>query len=126
MALTLRIIEQDGLIVSDDRVVITVGASGPQGVGVPAGGTTGQVLAKASGTNYDTEWVTGGGGGGSGDVVGPASSVDGRAVLFDGTTGKLIKQAAAVGVCDLEDAGVDCDDVAGEGRRGGGDVRSVR
>jgi len=37
----------------------------------------------------------GGGGGGTGDVVGPSSSVDGRAVLFDGTTGKLIKQASA-------------------------------
>ena len=37
----------------------------------------------------------GGGGGGSGDVVGPASSVDGRAALFDGTTGKLLKQASA-------------------------------
>jgi hypothetical protein len=28
------------------------------GGGVPAGGTTGQVLAKASDTDYDTEWVT--------------------------------------------------------------------
>lgn len=34
-------------------------------------------------------------GGGSGDVVGPASATDGRAVLFDGTTGKLIKAATA-------------------------------
>jgi hypothetical protein len=25
---------------------------------VPVGGTEGQVLAKASGTNYDSEWVT--------------------------------------------------------------------
>ena len=30
----------------------------------PAGGTTGQVLAKASNTDYDLEWITGGGGGG--------------------------------------------------------------
>jgi hypothetical protein len=37
----------------------------------------------------------GGGGGGTGDVVGPASVTDGRPALFDGTTGKLIKQAAA-------------------------------
>lgn len=29
---------------------------------VPAGGTTGQVLAKASNTDYDTEWVAAGGG----------------------------------------------------------------
>lgn len=42
------------------------GADGADGVGVPAGGTTGQVLAKASNTDYDTEWIdeTGGGGGG--------------------------------------------------------------
>ena len=33
------------------------GAPGADGVGVPAGGTTGQVLSKASGTDYDTEWV---------------------------------------------------------------------
>ncbi len=33
--------------------------------GVPAGGTTNQVLAKSSGTDYDTGWVdqTGGGSG---------------------------------------------------------------
>lgn len=34
------------------------GATGPAGVGVPTGGTTGQVLSKASGTDYDTEWTT--------------------------------------------------------------------
>ena len=28
------------------------------GRGVPAGGETGQVLAKASGSDYDTQWVT--------------------------------------------------------------------
>jgi hypothetical protein len=32
---------------------------------------------------------------GAGDVVGPASSVDGRMALFDGVTGKLLKQGAA-------------------------------
>lgn len=35
------------------------GTDGADGVGVPAGGTTGQLLAKHSGANYDTEWVTG-------------------------------------------------------------------
>lgn len=34
------------------------GPQGPAGPGVPTGGTAGQVLAKASGTNYDTEWIT--------------------------------------------------------------------
>jgi hypothetical protein len=33
------------------------GSPGIAGVGVPAGGTTGQVLAKASNTDYDDEWI---------------------------------------------------------------------
>lgn len=47
------------------------GATGPQGPagaagqGVPAGGSTGQVLTKVSGTDYDTTWATPSGGGGS-------------------------------------------------------------
>lgn len=47
------------------------GDTGPQGnpgVGVPAGGTTGQVLAKSSNNDYETQWVNQGGGGG-GDVT---------------------------------------------------------
>ena len=36
---------------------------GEDGVGVPSGGTTGQVLKKASGTDYDTEWGTASSGG---------------------------------------------------------------
>ena len=39
------------------------GASGPAGPGVAPGGTTGQVLAKKSNTNYDTEWIDKPGGG---------------------------------------------------------------
>lgn len=38
-----------------------------------------------------------GGGGGSGDVSGPASSVDSHVALFDGTTGKLLKDGGALG-----------------------------
>lgn len=38
-----------------------------------------------------TTWHALGGGGGSGDVVGPASSVADHVALFDGTTGKLLK-----------------------------------
>lgn len=46
------------------------GEDGTDGVGVPAGGTEGQVLAKVSATDFDTQWVdqTGGGGGGT---IGP-------------------------------------------------------
>ena len=74
----------------DDTGTVTSlkGAAGAAGQGVPAGGTAGQVLRKIDGTDYNTEWATPAGGG---DVVGPASSVSDRVALFDGTTGKLLK-----------------------------------
>lgn len=43
---------------SNNTGVAATGPQGPAGPGVPAGGTTGQVLAKKSNTNYDTEWKT--------------------------------------------------------------------
>lgn len=46
----------------------TVGGTTPNATldinGVPVGGTTGQVLTKASNTDYDADWEAGGGGGG--------------------------------------------------------------
>lgn len=40
------------------RVVLKqTGKTGPAGPGVPTGGTSGQLLVKASGTDYDTEWI---------------------------------------------------------------------
>jgi hypothetical protein len=49
-------------------------ALGSAAAGVPAGGTTGQVLTKNSNSDYDTGWATGGGGGGSGTVTSVALS----------------------------------------------------
>lgn len=63
------------------------GADGQNGVGVPTGGTTGQVLAKASGTDYDTEWVNQSAG------VDPATAtplMDGTAAV--GTSTKYARQ----------------------------------
>ena len=51
---------------------------------MPTGGTTGQVLAKASGSNYDVEWVDQPGGGGSVDSV-------------NGQTGTVVLDAEDVG-----------------------------
>ena len=45
------------------------GQPGAAGVGVPTGGTTGQVLTKKSNTDYDTEWTDVQSGGGTGDVT---------------------------------------------------------
>jgi hypothetical protein len=38
---------------------VNVGTVALTGTGLPAGGTTGQVLAKASGVDYDTAWASG-------------------------------------------------------------------
>ena len=55
------------------------GATGANGQGVPVGGSTGQVLRKASGDNYDTEWAAAASGG--------VSSVNGETgtVVLDGS-----------------------------------------
>ena len=65
------------------------------------GNTTGGTLNRAKITGTGIITVTNGAGtinigatgAGSGDVVGPISSADNSFVLFDGVTGKLIKQA---------------------------------
>ncbi len=64
-----------------------------------SGGTKGLVPAPASGdaTKYlkgDGTWATISG---SGDVVGPASATDAVPALFDGTTGKLLKNSTPTG-----------------------------
>ena len=63
-----------------------------------ADGSSGQVLStNGSGT---LSWATGGGGG-TGDVVGPASATDNAITRFDLTTGKLIQNSTVI----LDDAG---------------------
>lgn len=65
---------------------------GASGTGTRLGkGSDGQVLTLASGV---PTWATAG----TGDVVGPASSVDNEIVLFNSTTGKLIKRASGTGL----------------------------
>lgn len=39
-------------------IAVLAGREGPTGQGVPAGGTTGQVLTKQSNSDYDTDWET--------------------------------------------------------------------
>lgn len=54
------------------------GPTGPAGAGVPTAGTTGQILAKNSNTNFDTVWIddTGGGGLPTGGTAGQILTKD--------------------------------------------------
>ena len=69
------------------------GPAGPAGVGVPPGGTTGQVLAKASGTDYDTEWTDPSGGA----AYFPFTISDGTVTPGTGVTPAAIHQAFDAG-----------------------------
>lgn len=71
------------------------GQDGQDGEGVPAGGSTGQVLKKASGTDYDTEWAA------EQDITGKADKVT------EATSGNL---AALDGNGNLTDSGAKASD----------------
>lgn len=67
----------------------TNGTNGTNGVGVPAGGTTGQVLTKTSATDYATAWQTpaAGGGGSAGVLLGRTSRSGGLASSYSVSAG---------------------------------------
>ncbi len=58
------------------------GAQGPAGVGVPTGGTAGQVLVKVNGVDFNTTWST------------LTSLLSGLLVPSGGTTGQVLKKAS--------------------------------
>lgn len=81
-------------------------ATAPASVVTQGGETYVCAISHTSGT-FSTDlaasrWVKiaakGADGAGTGDVVGPASSVDGEIALYDSTTGKLIKRASTTGL----------------------------
>ena len=92
-------VQNDLVIVTESSEDITVnvsnaaGPQGPAGVGVPVGGTTGQVLKKQSGTDYDTFWA-----------------LDGVGVPYSGATGNV-----DLGDNDLEAGSVFVEGAAGAG-----------
>lgn len=65
------ILDETGQDIVAALQIIATHAAGLVGQGVPAGGTTGQVLKKKSGTDYDTEWADESGGGTSNYFVTP-------------------------------------------------------
>lgn len=96
------------------------GATGPAGPGVPTGGSAGQVLAKASATDYDTAWtsdlnvdsidVANDANVGGDGAIGGTLDVGGRLSLGDGSTtteaaiyGKLAnRNASAIRIIDYD------------------------
>lgn len=83
------------------------GATGSDGIGIPVGGTTGQVLAKTTATDYDTEWVeqTGGGmsvTGTSGTLTGTADTDGGDFNLYTDATGTLAIYGSAGNTLDVD------------------------
>lgn len=88
--------------VVDNVVVVAegMGPAGPQGPGVPLGGTTGQVLAKVSATDNDTNWVDQSGGGGA-------------AVLYTAQTLTAPQKTQGRSNIDAEQAGAAAAAVAG-------------
>lgn len=57
-AVEVNIVSGPQVTVIASNIPGPVGPTGADGVGVPAGGTTGQVLEKTSNTDYATQWVT--------------------------------------------------------------------
>ena len=73
-------------VTEGDTTIVTVTTAGPQGAtgqGVIAGGTTSQVLAKASDTDYDMQWVSAGAG--TVTSVGTGTGLTGGPITSSGT-----------------------------------------
>ncbi len=76
------------------------GPRGPIGVGVPAGGTTNQILAKLSNSDYAFQWINPPDAGLVNVVVGPAVSVAGNLPVFSGIAGNEVEDSG-VALADL-------------------------
>jgi hypothetical protein len=97
-----------------NRVIIR--HKGPAGKGIPVGGSAGQILVKSTGTDYDTEWAEAPDGTDA-VVFGGAAPVDNAIVIFNGTTGKLVKRSTVTigSIALLTDLDGKVDVVAGKG-----------
>jgi len=88
------------LATSNSALNMDLGVPGPQGnqgepgangVGVPTGGSAGQVLAKIDGTNYNTEWVDAGA---AGDFLPLTGGTMSGSILFDAVGGQNIAKGS--------------------------------
>ena len=81
-----------------DGTALGIEVDGAAASGIPAGGTTGQVLTKASATDQDATWQTPSGAGLGDFSSNTATSVDSELMLFSGTGGKTGKRATTTGM----------------------------
>jgi hypothetical protein len=100
--------------IGDGTTAWTSLAYATQGEGVPVGGTTGQVLAKASNTSLDTEWIDAGAGDMAKATYDP-TNVNGDAFdtdnHVDGTTNKVYTATEKTKLAGIE-ASADVTDTA--------------
>lgn len=82
----------DAIWTTKGQIAVATGSATAIAVGV---GSNGQVLVADSTATAGVKWANGGG---TGDVVGPASSTNNRIALFDSTTGKLLKDGSGITV----------------------------
>jgi hypothetical protein len=89
---------------------------GPAGRGIPTGGTTGQILAKTSDDDFQAVWVNPPDGV-DGVVSSASSAADNELVVFDSTTGKLVKNSSVLlsEVARTNQLDLKVDKVAGKG-----------
>jgi hypothetical protein len=88
-----------GTNTGDQNSFLTIAVSGQSDVVADSSSDTltlvaGSNITITTNATTDTITIAATAGGGSGDVVGPASSVDNAVARFDGTTGKLIQNSA--------------------------------
>ena len=86
------------------------GDTGPAGPGVAVGGTSGQILAKNSGTNYDTHWIDAPAGGGSPDYLAHSGT---SGTLTDAGTGNLLMSYGGSNVVSVNVAASNSNFIAG-------------
>ena len=90
-----------------NQITFSLGRAGADGQGVAAGGTTGQVLAKALNTDYDTEWTSVG----AGDMLAANNLSD---VASAATAFGNIKQAASTTTTGVVELATDGEALAGK------------
>lgn len=107
---TITTVNADVIVLDGVTISATVGADGAPGVGVPTGGTAGQVLSKIDGTDYNTQWVAQSGGAGlvDGDYGDIVVSSTGTVMAID--TGVIVNAdvnaSAAIDATKIADGSV--------------------